>query len=100
MRGHTPDLTILTDRDCLVTFAAMVLCCDNSVRDHQMGYHQGSGTAYITAKGVMNRTGLNRTAAERALQRLEAAGLADPSTDGFSWRADAGTLTPTRADDQ
>jgi len=36
MRGHTPDLTILTNRDCLVTFAAMVLCCDNRVRDHEM----------------------------------------------------------------
>jgi hypothetical protein len=100
MRDHAPDLTILTDRDCLVTFAAMALCCDNSVRDHQMGYHQGGGTAYITAKGVMNRTGLDRAAAEHALRRLEAAGLADPSTDGFSWRTDAGTLTPTRADDQ
>jgi hypothetical protein len=48
----------------------------------------------------MNRTGLNRTAAERALRRLEAAGLADPSTGSFSWRTDAGTLTPTREDDQ
>ncbi len=47
----------------------------------------------------MNRTGLNRTAAERALRRLEAAGLADPSTDGFAWRTGAGTLTPTRAED-
>jgi GTP-sensing pleiotropic transcriptional regulator CodY len=100
MRGHASDLTILTDRDCLVTFAVMVLCCDNSVRDHQMGYHQGGGTAYITAKGIMNRTGLNRTAAERALRRLETAGLADPSADGFSWRTDTGTLTPARADDQ
>src|ERR1039457_3623644 len=32
MRDHAPDLTILTDRDCLVTFAAMVLCFDNRVR--------------------------------------------------------------------
>src|ERR1039458_80769 len=100
MRDAAPDLTILTDRDCLVTFAAMVLCCDNSVRDHEMGYHQGGGTAYITAKGVMNRTGLSRAAAERALRRLEAAGLAGPSTGSFSWRTDAGTLTPTREDDQ
>ena len=38
-------------------------------------------------------------AAERALRRLEAAGLADPSTDGFAWRTGAGTLTPTRAED-
>jgi hypothetical protein len=92
---HIPDLTVLTDRDCLVTFAAMVLCCDNRIRDHEMGYHQGGGTAYITAKGVMRRTGLSRAAAERALRRLEAAGLAEPSTDGLSWRTDAGTLTPT-----
>jgi DNA-binding IclR family transcriptional regulator len=48
----------------------------------------------------MRRTGLSRTAAERALRRLEAAGLADPSTDGFSWRTGADTLTPTRVDDQ
>ena len=100
MRDQAPDLRILADRDCVVTFAAMALCCDNSVRDHEMGYHQGGGTAYITAKGVMQRTGLNRTAAERALRHLEAAGLADPNTDGFSWRTDADILTPTRADDQ
>ncbi len=61
------------DRDCLITFAATALCCDNTVRDHEMGYHQGGGTAYITAKGVMRRTGLSRTAAEHALRRLETA---------------------------
>ncbi len=60
----------------LVTFAVMALCCDNSVRDHEMGYHQGGGTAYITAKGVMRRTGLSRTAAARALQRLGSSGRA------------------------
>ena len=68
MRRRSPDLSVLADRDCLVTFAAMALCCDNSVRDHEMGYHQGGGTAYITAKGVMRRTGLRRAAADRALQ--------------------------------
>ena len=60
MRSQAPDLSVLTDRDCLITFAAMALCCDNAVRDHEMGYHQGGGTAYITAKGVMRRTGLSR----------------------------------------
>ena len=50
MRSQAPDLSVLTDRDCLITFAAMALCCDNAVRDHEMGYHQGGGTAYITAK--------------------------------------------------
>jgi hypothetical protein len=100
MRDHTPDLTIFTDRDCLITFAAMALCCDNSVRDHEMGYHQRHSTTYITAKGVMRRTGLDRAAAERAMRRLEAAGLANPDTDGSSWRTDAETLTPTRADGQ
>ena len=100
MREHAPDLTVLTERDCLVAFAAMVLCCDNSVRDHEMGYHEGGGAVYITAKGVMRRTGLSPAAAEGALRRLEAADLADLGTDGFSWRTDAGTLTPMRADDQ
>lgn len=66
MCSQSPDLSVLADRDCLVTFAAMALCCDNSVRDHEIGYHQGGGTAYITAKGVMRRTGLSRTAADRA----------------------------------
>ena len=56
----------------------MALTCDNAVRDHQMGYHQGGGTAYITAKGVMGRTGLSRTAAERALRRLETAAWPNP----------------------
>ena len=90
MRSQSPDLSVLADRDCLVTFAAMALCCDNSVRDHEMGYHQGGGTAYITAKGVMRRTGLSRTAADRALQRLEAAGVTEPGSDGA-----AGEPVPT-----
>lgn len=94
MRSQSPDLSVLAGRDCLVTFAAMALCCDNSVRDHEMGYHQGGGTAYITAKGVMRRTGLSRAAADRALQRLEAAGVTEPGSDGAAWRTGAGILTP------
>jgi hypothetical protein len=98
MRNQAPDLSVLTDRDCLITFAAMG--CDNTVRDHEMGYHQAGGTAYITAKGVMRRTGLSRTAAERALRRLETAGAAEPDTDGTGWRTNADTLTtPAPADD-
>ena len=93
MRSQAPDLSVLTDRDCLITFAAMALCCDNAVRDHEMGYRQGGGTAYITAKGVMRRTGLSRTAAEHALRRLETAGVAEPSHDSTAWRTSAGTLT-------
>ena len=57
MRSQAPDLSVLTDRDCLITFAAMALCCDNTVRDHEMGYHQGGGTAYITAKGECGARG-------------------------------------------
>ena len=78
MRSQAPDLSVLTDWDRLITFAAMALCSDNTVRDHEMGYHQGGGTAYITAKGVMRRTGLSRTAAEHALRRLETACVAQP----------------------
>jgi hypothetical protein len=94
MRSQPPDLSVLADRDCLITFAAMALCCDNSVRDHEMGYHQGNGTAYITAKGVMRRTGLSRTAANHALQRLEAAGVAEPGNDGSAWRTGTDILAP------
>jgi hypothetical protein len=93
MRSQAPDLSVLTGRDCLITFAAMALCCDNAVRDHETGYHQGGGTAYITAKGVMRRTGLSRTAPEHALRRLETAGVAEPAPDSTGWRTSAGTLT-------
>lgn len=86
------DLSVLTDRDCLVVFAAMALCCDNAVRDHEMGYFQGNGIAYITARGVMGRTGLSRAAAERALRRLESAGVAQPDGRGTGWRTSASTL--------
>jgi hypothetical protein len=93
MRSKAPDLSVLTDRDCLITFAAMALCCDNTVRDHEMGYHQGGGTAYITAKGVMRRTGLSRTAAEHALQSLATAGVTESNHDSTGWRTSAATLT-------
>ena len=93
MRNQAPDLSVLTDRDCLIAFAAMVLCCDNAVRNHEMGYHQGGGTAYITAKGVMRRTGLSRSAAEHALLCLETAGVAEPDSDNTGWRTSADTLT-------
>jgi hypothetical protein len=76
MRHQAPDLSVLTDRDCLITFAAMALCCDNAVRDHETGYHQGSGTAYITAKGVMRRTGLSP---DRRRTRPAAPGNSRPS---------------------
>ena len=100
MRNQAPDLSVLTDRDCLIAFAAVALCCDNTVRDHEMGYSQGDGTAYITAKGVMQRTGLSRTAAEHALRRLQTAGVAEPDTDGTAWRSSADILaTPASADD-
>jgi hypothetical protein len=86
------DPSVLADRDCLVAFAAMVLGCDNDVRDHEMGYSQGDGTAFITAHGVMKRTGLSRAAAEHALRRLESAGMAGSDGRGTGWRATAGTL--------
>ena len=80
--------------------AAMALGGDTASRDHQRGYPQGGGTAYITAKGVMGRTGLSRTAAERALRRLETAGVAEASTDRTAWRTSADTLTtPASGDD-
>jgi GTP-sensing pleiotropic transcriptional regulator CodY len=93
MRSQPPDLSVLTGRDCLITFAAMTLCCDSTVRDHEMGSRQGGGTAYITAKGVMRRTGLSRTAAEHALRRLATAGVAESAPDSTGWRTSAGTLT-------
>jgi hypothetical protein len=94
MRTHSADLFVLADRDCLVTFAAMALCCDNGVFDHEMGYHRSGGTAYITAMGVMRRTGLSQTAADRALHRLEAAGVIQSGSTGTEWRTGADILTP------
>jgi hypothetical protein len=91
-------LSVLTDRDCLIVFAAMALCCDNAVRDHEMGYSRGGGIAYITAHGVMRRTGLSRAAAEHALRRLESAGVAEPDGRGTGWRTSASTLASLSAD--
>jgi hypothetical protein len=93
------DLSVLTDRDCLIVFAAMALCCDNAVRDHVMGYSQGDGIAYITAHGVMRRAGLSRAAAEHALRRLESAGAAEPDGRGTGWRTSASTLASLSAND-
>jgi hypothetical protein len=93
------DPSVLADRDCLVAFAAMVLNCDNAVRDHEMGYSQGNGTAFITAHGVMRRTGLSHAAAERALRRLESAGMAGNDGRGTGWRTTAGTLASLAADE-
>ena len=68
------DFSVLADRDCLVAFAAVVLCSDRGVEAHTMGYDYG-GIAHLTAKGAAGRAGLNRPAAGRALRRLEEAGL-------------------------
>jgi hypothetical protein len=66
---------------------------------HYAAHHQGGGTAYITATGVMRRTGLSHTAAERALRCLETAGVAEPDTDSTGWRTSVDTLTtPAPAD--
>ena len=35
------DPSVLADRDCLVAFAAVVLCSDRGVRAHEMGYDHG-----------------------------------------------------------
>jgi hypothetical protein len=45
------DFSVLADRDCLVAFAAVVLCADRGVRAHKMGYDYG-GIAHLTAKGA------------------------------------------------
>ncbi|HUD37068.1 MAG TPA: hypothetical protein VMR14_09235 [Streptosporangiaceae bacterium] len=72
--------------------AAMVLSCDQGVWAHEMGYPSGGGISYITATGVARRTGLGVADAERALRRLQAAGLAVRQPDGMAWRPDAGGL--------
>lgn len=64
------DFSVLADRDCLVAFAAVVLCSDRGVQAHTMGYAHG-GIAHLTAKGASGRTGLSKAAAGRALRRLE-----------------------------
>jgi hypothetical protein len=86
------DPSVLADRDCLVAFAAVVLCSDRGVRAHEMGYDHG-GISHITVKGVTGRTGLSRATAERALRRLEAAGLTIAgSSDHDAWRTSADIL--------
>jgi hypothetical protein len=85
-------LGVLADRSCLVAFAAMVLSCDQGVWEHEMGYRSGGGVSFITATGVARRTGLTVADAERALCRLQAAGLAMCSPQGRAWRPDAGGL--------
>ncbi len=62
------DFSVLADRDCLVAFAAVVLCSDRGVEAHNMGYSCG-GVSHITAKGAAGRTGLSQAAAGRALRR-------------------------------
>jgi Plasmid pRiA4b ORF-3-like protein len=83
------DSSVLTDRDCLVAFAAVVLCSDRGVQAHKMGYDYG-GIAHLTAKGAAGQTGLSKAAAGRALQRLQEAGLIISDGDGDAWRTSAG----------
>jgi hypothetical protein len=45
------DFSVLADRDCLVVFAAVVLCSDRGVEAHTMDYDYG-GIAHLTAKGA------------------------------------------------
>src|SRR5258708_36295055 len=83
-------LGVLSDRACLVAFAAMVLSCDQGVWEHGMGYPPGGGVSFITASGGARRTGLAAADAERALRRLQAAGLAMCRPEGRAWRAGGG----------
>jgi hypothetical protein len=66
-------------RDFADCFAAMVLSCDHAVYEHEMGYPVGSGVVFITA------TGLPVADSERALRRLQAAGLAVTSRSDGCW---------------
>jgi hypothetical protein len=81
------DFSVLAGRDCLVAFAAVVLCSDRGVEAHKMGYDHG---AHLTATGAAGRTGLSRAASGRALRRLEEAGLIISDGDGDAWRTSAG----------
>ncbi len=83
------DFSVLADRDCLVAFAAVVLCSDRGVQAHKMGYDHG-GIAHLTAKGVAGQTGLSQAASGRALRQLEEAGLIISGGDGDAWRTSAG----------
>ncbi|HET9080866.1 MAG TPA: hypothetical protein VFO01_10190 [Trebonia sp.] len=89
------DSSVLADRDCLVAFAAVVLCADRGVQAHKMGYDSG-GIAYLTAKGAAGQTGLSKAAAGRALRRLEEAGLVISDGDGDAWRTSAGVFAGGR----
>ena len=80
--------SVLDDRDCLVVFAAVVLCSDRGVEAHKMGYDYG-GIAHLTAKGAAGQTGLSQAASGRALRRLEKAGLIISNGDGDAWRTSA-----------
>jgi len=70
----------------------MVLSCDQGVWEHEMGYPRSGGMSFITATGVARRTGLAVADAERALRRLQAAGLAVCRPEGPAWRPDADGL--------
>ena len=84
------DFSVLADRDCLVTFAAVVLCSDRGVQAHKMGYDYG-GIAHLTAKGAAGQTGLSQAASGRTLRRLEEAGLIIVGGgDHDAWRTSAG----------
>lgn len=84
------DFSVLADRDCLVAFAAVVLCSDPGVEAHKMGYDYG-GIAHLTAKGASGQTGLSQAAAGRALRRLEEADLIIAGGgNGDAWQASAG----------
>jgi hypothetical protein len=85
------DSPVLAGRDCLVAFAAVVLCADRGVQAHKMGYDSG-GIACLTAKGAAGQTGLSKAAAGRALRRLEEAGLVISDGDGDAWRTSAGVF--------
>jgi hypothetical protein len=88
--GLACDWAVLSDRACLIAFAAMVLCCDRGVWEQEMGYPAGGGVHFITATGVARRTGLPVTDSERALRRLELAGLAVCGSEGGAWRPGSG----------
>ena len=93
----------LADRDQLVAFAAMVLCCDPAVTAARMGYDtHGRGISYITATGAAKATGMPIATATRALLGLESAGLARCKSEGNAWRPDITALDtlapPTSAD--
>jgi hypothetical protein len=66
------DFSVLADRDCLVVFAAVVLCSDRGVEAHKMGYDHG-GIVHLTAKGAAKTRHPNRGKA--SLRRRRPPGL-------------------------